>query len=163
MLIANLYSKIPIIRKLTNMSSSTIINHIKGIFDEHGIPERLISDNGPQYSSEEFRVFCARYGFDHVTSSPLYPRSNGLIERTVQTVKKLFTEAKEGAVATLIWRSCLRTTPIVYHASTDDFTNLYTSQLLLCQVRLYISICKLVNVLAVKLKLGYVEFAMAGN
>ena len=90
MLIADLYSKFPIIRKLTNMSSNTVINHIKGIFDEHGIPERLISDNGPQYSSEEFRIFSARYGFDHVTSSPLYPRSNGFIERTVQTVKKTF-------------------------------------------------------------------------
>ena len=96
MLIADLYSKFPIIRKLTNMSSSTVIIHLKGIFDEHGIPERLISDNGPQYSAEEFRVFSVRYGFDHVTSSPLYPRSNGFIERTVQTVKKLFTKAKEG-------------------------------------------------------------------
>ena len=78
------------------MSSSTIINHLKGIFDEHGIPERLISDNGPQYSSEVFRVFSARYGFDYVKGSPLYPRSNGLIGRTVQTVKKLFTKLKEG-------------------------------------------------------------------
>ena len=95
-LIANLYSKFRIIRKLTNISSSTIINRLKGIFDEHGIPERLISDNGPQYSSEEFRVFSARYGFDHVTSSPLYPRSNGFIQRTVQTVKKIFTKTKKG-------------------------------------------------------------------
>ena len=71
MLIADL-STFPIIRKLTIVSSSTIINHLKGISDEHGIPERLISDNGRQYSSEEFRVFSARYGFDHVTNSPLY-------------------------------------------------------------------------------------------
>ena len=95
--IADLYSKFPITRKLTNISSSTIINNLKGIFDEHGIPERLISDNGQQYSSEDFRVFSARYGFDHVTSSPLYPMSNGFIERTVQTVKKLFTKTKEGS------------------------------------------------------------------
>ena len=90
MLIADLSSKFQIIRKLIDMSSSTIINHLKGIFDEHGIPERLISDNGPQYNSEECRVFSARYGFDHVASSPLYPRSNGFIEKTVQTVKKAF-------------------------------------------------------------------------
>ena len=112
MLIADLYSKFPIIRKLTNMSSSTVINHLKGIFDEHGIPERLISDNGPQYSSEEFRVFSARYGFEQVTSSPLYPRSNGFIERTVQTVKKLFTKAKENSGDPHLAMLCLRTTPI---------------------------------------------------
>ena len=98
MLIADFYSKFPIIQKLTNKSSSTTINHLKGIFDEHGIPERLISDNGPQYSSKEFRVFSAKYGFDYVKSSPLYPRSNGLIGRTVQIVKKLFTKLKEGGV-----------------------------------------------------------------
>ena len=40
MLIADIYGKFPIIQKLTNMSSSTIINHLKRIFDEHGIPER---------------------------------------------------------------------------------------------------------------------------
>ena len=38
------------------ISSSTIINNLKGIFDEHGIPERLISDNGPQYSSLGFEL-----------------------------------------------------------------------------------------------------------
>ena len=114
MLIADLYSNFPIVRKLTNMSSSTIINHLKGIFDEHGIPERLISDNGPQYSSEEFRVFSARYGFDHVTSSPVYCRSNGFIERTVQIVKRLFTKAKEGGGDPHLAMLCLRTTPI-YH------------------------------------------------
>ena len=112
MLIADLYSNFPIIRKLTNMSSSTIIDHLKGVFDEHGIPERLISDNGPQYSSEEFRVFSARYGFDHVISSPLYPRSNGFVERTVQTVKELFTKAKEGGGDTHLAMLCLRATPI---------------------------------------------------
>ena len=112
MLIADIYGKFPIIRKLTNMSSSTIINHLKRIFDEHGIPESLISDNGPQYSSEVFRVFSARYGFDHVTSSPLYPRSNGFIKRTVQTVKKLFTKAKEGGGDPHLAMLCLRTTPI---------------------------------------------------
>ena len=112
LLIADLYSKFPIIRKRTNISSSTIINHLKGIFDEHGIPERLISDIGPQYSSEEFRIFSARYGFDHVTSSPLYPMSNGFIEITVQTVKRFFTKAKEGGGGPHLAMLCLRTTPI---------------------------------------------------
>lgn len=60
LLIADCYSKFPIVRKLSNISSNTVINQLKGIFDEHGIPERLISDNGTQYSSEEFRVFSAR-------------------------------------------------------------------------------------------------------
>ena len=61
LLISDVYSNFPIIRKLTNMSSSTIINHLKGTFDEHGIPERLNSDNGPHYSSEDVDVLTSSY------------------------------------------------------------------------------------------------------
>ena len=87
-----------------------MINHLKGIFDEHGIPECFVSDNGPQYSSEEFKQFATNYGFEHVTSSPMYPRSNGFAERMVQTVKQLFTKVWESGQDPHLL--CLRTTPI---------------------------------------------------
>ena len=52
-----------------------------------------MSDNGPQYASREFQEFARSWGFRHITSSPKYPRSNGLVERTIQTVKKLLSKA----------------------------------------------------------------------
>ena len=52
------------------------------------IPERIISDNGPQYDSYAFKQFAKDWGFDHIISSPTYAQSNGFIERTIQTVKK---------------------------------------------------------------------------
>ena len=85
LLVADLFSKFPIVRKLESLSSRAIISHLKGIFEQHGIPERYLSDNGTQYSSDEFRKFAATYGFEHVTSSTVYPRSNGFIERIVQS------------------------------------------------------------------------------
>lgn len=46
-----------------------------------------MSDNGPQYSSQEFAIFAKEYEFIHATSSPRYPQSNGLAEKSVQIVK----------------------------------------------------------------------------
>ena len=71
LLISDKYSKFPIIRKLTSTTSRAIINHLKSIFAEHGIPERLTTDNGPQYASQEFHDFMQTNGVEHVTSSPM--------------------------------------------------------------------------------------------
>ena len=61
------------------------------IFARHGTPNTVVSDNGPQYSSKDF---SEKWEFNHVTSSPTYPKSNGMVERAVQTVKKLLKNYK---------------------------------------------------------------------
>ncbi|UYV69804.1 K02A2.6-like [Cordylochernes scorpioides] len=54
------------------------------------IPLRLLeTDNGPNFTSRDFKDFQKKWLFDHQTSSPLYPKSNGLAERAVQTAKNL--------------------------------------------------------------------------
>lgn len=58
----------------------------------------VVSDNGPQFSSLDYRDFAETYGFEHVTSSPLYPQSNGLAEKGVQIVKRLLKKAAETVV-----------------------------------------------------------------
>ena len=75
LLVTDYYSKSPIVRKLNSTTSAAVINHIKSIFAKNGMPETLISDNGPQYSSQEFVAFCKQSGIDHVTSSPQYPKA----------------------------------------------------------------------------------------
>ena len=50
LLLADYGSKFPILRKLNSTTSAAIIEHMKMIFSEHGIPEILMSDNGPQFS-----------------------------------------------------------------------------------------------------------------
>lgn len=59
LIIADYYRKFPIIRKMTGLTTSNIvISAMKQIFSEHGIPTRVVSDNGPQYSSEAFKEFA---------------------------------------------------------------------------------------------------------
>ena len=74
MLVVDYYSKYPRVGKLKDFSSQEIINLTKQIFGEQGIPERLIGDNGPYYSSTLFKQFSREWGFEHYTSSPRYPQ-----------------------------------------------------------------------------------------
>ena len=74
---------------LTNMTSAQTIGKLKNMFAHWGIPDEVVSDNGTQFTSREFKDFADLYGFEHTTSSPHFPQSNGEVERAVQTAKKI--------------------------------------------------------------------------
>ena len=118
LLLADYSSKFPILRKLTSTSSTAVINHLKMIFSEHGPPETLMSDNGPQFSSQEFKIFSKEFGFDHITSSPHYPQSNGLIERMIQTVKNIMKKCHDTNADLNMALLCLRATPVSNNISS---------------------------------------------
>ena len=69
------------------MDSPAVVRALKRTFARHGIPRTLFSDGGPQYAAIEFTKFAEEWDFKHDTSSPHFPQSNGLVERTIQTVK----------------------------------------------------------------------------
>ena len=52
-----------------------------------GETPRIISDNGPQFISKEFKQFIRMCGMTHVRTSPYYPQSNGKLERYHRTIK----------------------------------------------------------------------------
>ena len=114
LLIADYYSKFQFVRKIPKgkSTSGTVINMLKEVFAEHGIPETIISDNGPQYSSHIFQQFAQGWNFKHITSSPRYAQSNGFIERQVQTTKSVMSKAKKSHQDIQRALLCLRTTPI---------------------------------------------------
>ena len=108
LILVDYYSRFPEVIQLRSITSLSVINALKSIFARHGIPETLVSDNGPQYSSTEFGEFATAYGFVHCTSSPHYPQSNGHAERAVKTVKGLLKESTDKHLALLSYR----TTPL---------------------------------------------------
>ena len=91
--------------KLSSMTSQNIVQHLQSIFACHGIPETVVSDNGPQYSAALFKSFSEQYGFTHVTSSPKYPQANSAAERAVRTVKGLLNKSDDPYIAMLVYRS----------------------------------------------------------
>lgn len=59
------------------------------------IPKIVFSDNGPQFTSRDFKTFSTNWDFQQQMLSPEYPRSNGLVERKIQTVKRTLKKANE--------------------------------------------------------------------
>ena len=91
--------------KSTATTTSAVISIMKAVFSRHGIPELLISDNGPQYQSHEIKQFSQAYEFVHVTSSLHYPQSNGEAERAVQTAKRLLGQSEDPFLAVLSYNA----------------------------------------------------------
>ena len=58
------------------------------MFAARGLPDHLVSDNGPQFTSEEFTQFFCRNSIKHTRTAPYHPAANGAAERFVQTLKK---------------------------------------------------------------------------
>jgi len=56
-------------------------------FADHGVAvERVLSDNGPAYTSFAWRDTCARLGIKHKRTRPYRPQTNGKIERFHRTM-----------------------------------------------------------------------------
>ena len=105
LLVVDYFSRFPEAVKLTSTTSKSIINALKAIFFRHGIPAVLMSDNGPQFDSTTMKAFASEYSFTHTTSSPHYPQSNGLVERTVKTVKQRLNQSTDPYMAMLSYRA----------------------------------------------------------
>ena len=78
-LICDYFSKFPFMYKAKTLFWSSR-DHLIELFSIEGYPDKIVSDNGPPFSSKEFARFLSGLGIKHTTSSPGYPRSNGFIE-----------------------------------------------------------------------------------
>ena len=105
LIVVDYYSRWFEIRRLNDQSSARVISVLKELFSTHGIPDIIVSDNGPQFSSDAFRLFTTEYDFVHVTSLPKYPKANGEVERAVHSVKALLRKNEDPYPALLAYRS----------------------------------------------------------
>ncbi|UYV71831.1 K02A2.6-like [Cordylochernes scorpioides] len=72
---------------LKEITSRTIIYHLRQVFARFGLPELLVTDNGRQFVSKEFEDFTKMNGIRHTKTSPYNPSTNGLAERYVREFK----------------------------------------------------------------------------
>ncbi|UYV63976.1 hypothetical protein LAZ67_2006231, partial [Cordylochernes scorpioides] len=87
MVLVDAYTKWLEIIIIKDITSRTIIGHLREIFARFGLPEILVSDNGRQFVSSEFEEFTIINGIRHTKTSPYNPSTNGLAERYVREFK----------------------------------------------------------------------------
>ena len=88
------FSKWPKVVEMTSTTAEQTIQVLRNIFANHGLPEQLVSDNGPQFVSSDFAEFCKSNAIKHLWVAPYHPASNGLAERMVQTFKQAMRRTK---------------------------------------------------------------------
>ena len=73
---------------LITIESNDVIKFLTRVFSRHGIPEVLITDNGPQFTSDTTKGFLDLYGvYVHYTST-YHPESNGQVENRNREIGK---------------------------------------------------------------------------
>ena len=114
-LVVDAHSKWPEVFEMPSTTSNATIHRLRHLFASYGLPCQLVSDNGPQFCSEEFATFLKANGVRHIRCAPYHPASNGLVERFVRTFKQAL---KARASSGLPLQHCLasflfgyRTTP----------------------------------------------------
>ena len=88
LVIVDAHSKWPEIFEMTNTSTAKTIATLRHLFSTYGLPEQIVSDNGPQFTAAEFQQFMKNNRVKHIRCAPYHPASNGAVERLNQTFKR---------------------------------------------------------------------------
>ena len=88
LIVVDSHSKWPEVLPIKKTTAEATIIELLRLFSCYGLPEQLVSENRPQFVSEEFRAFLKGNRVKHIRCYPYHPSSNGVVERFVQTFKK---------------------------------------------------------------------------
>ena len=85
LLLIDAYSKWPEVHAMSSTAVQVTVQQLRRIFATHGLLHMIISDNGPQFVSKEFKQFCSSRGIQHNNIAPHHPCSNSEAEQLVET------------------------------------------------------------------------------
>lgn len=81
------YSKRPEVAFTSSMTTGVVFDFLNGVFSRHGYPVELVTDNGPQFTSDAFKTFLQERGVVAVRTAVYHPAANGAIERFNRVLK----------------------------------------------------------------------------
>ena len=98
------YSKWIDVHVMQTSTRAATVERLRATFSTHGLPKVIVSDNGPNFTSEEFETFLKSNGIRHIKTAPYHLASNGLAERAVLSVKEGIKKQSENKIVTKVHR-----------------------------------------------------------
>ena len=92
LLLVNVHSKWSEVLPTTSATTPSTNSAMEAVFATHGMPELLVTDNGPAFASDEFEAYLKANGIQHAKTSHYHPASNGLVEQCMQMFKRAMKE-----------------------------------------------------------------------
>ncbi|XP_026569425.1 uncharacterized protein K02A2.6-like [Pseudonaja textilis] len=126
LVVVDSYSKWIDVALLPTTTTQAIVKALTRLFVTHGLPDTLVSDNGPQFTSCEFSMYTANLGIRHVLTAPFHPASNGMAERAVRSAKEALARFGQED-----WHSKLSRFLLSQHTTPCTTTNKSPAELLM--------------------------------
>ena len=98
-LVIHSHSKWGEVREMSSTTTLKTIEVLRELFSSFGLPEQLVSDNGPQFTSEQFVKFIQSNKIRHIRCSPYHPSSNGFVERFVRSFKEAMKASRNDGLS----------------------------------------------------------------
>ena len=111
---------------MSSITAPKTIDKLRQFFSIHGLPNKMVTDNGPTFTSHEFKEFTSQNGIQHTFSAPYHPSSNGLAERAVQTFKQALKQMDNGSLQFKVSQFLFK-----YNITPHSTTGLSPSKLLM--------------------------------
>ena len=126
LVLVDAYSKWLEVHVMKSTTSTATIEKLREIFAMHGLPKTVVSDNGTNFSNNEFELFMSQNGIKHIQVSPYHPASNGQAERAVRVFKEGIVKMEGGSLKTKLARFLLN-----YRISPHSTTGVPPAKLLM--------------------------------
>ena len=95
LLLIDYRSRYPVATLLKDITTPKVIKSLHNIFTMFGYPERVCTDNGPQFIADKFSSYLQRHAIEHRRVTPHWPSANGEVERMNRTIKRAVQCAHE--------------------------------------------------------------------
>ena len=128
LVVVDYFSRWPEVANLPQKTARHVNKCLESMFQTHGLPETLRSDNGPPFASTEFESFLSHLGIEHKKGVPYWPQSNGAVERLNGTLLKIVRIAH---IEKKDWKTELGKFLFHYRTTPHTVTNISPAELMM--------------------------------